>query len=260
MIFLQPSIDPVIFSFSFIEIRWYSLAYIFSFLIGVYLIKILNRKSINQIKNKEIDDFFIWAIIGVILGGRIGYVIFYQSIIFFDNPLYIFYIWKGGMSFHGGLFGMILSIYLYSLRKSFNFFLLADLVSIVAPIGLFLGRIANFINVELYGRVTNFPFAVIYPTVDNLPRHPSQLYEAFFEGVVIFILLIYLNKLKFIQKRTGLISSFFLFFYSIFRFFIEFTREPDVHLGLYLNFLTMGQILCISLFIFSIFIFLKKIK
>ncbi len=260
MIFLQPSIDPVIFSFSFIEIRWYSLAYIFSFLIGVYLIKILNRKSINQIKNKEIDDFFIWAIIGVILGGRIGYVIFYQSIIFFDNPLYIFYIWKGGMSFHGGLFGMILSIYLYSLRKSFNFFLLADLVSIVAPIGLFLGRIANFINVELYGRVTNFPFAVIYPTVDNLPRHPSQLYEAFFEGVVIFILLIYLNKLKFIQKRTGLISSFFLFFYSIFRFFIEFTREPDVHLGLYLNFLTMGQILCIPLFILSIFIFLKKIK
>ena len=260
MIFLQPSIDPVIFSFSFIEIRWYSLAYVFSFLIGAHLIKILNHKSINKIKNKEIDDFFIWAIIGVIFGGRIGYVLFYQTITFINNPIYILYIWKGGMSFHGGLFGMMLSIYCYSKLRSFDFFLLADLISIVAPIGLFLGRIANFINVELYGRVTNFPLAVIYPTVDDLPRHPSQLYEAFFEGIFLFIILIYLNNKKIVKIKTGLISSFFLLFYSIFRFFIEFIREPDLHLGLYLNLFTMGQILCLPLFILSILIFLKKIN
>ena len=259
MIFLQPAIDPVIFSFSFIEIRWYSLAYVFAFLIGVYLIKFLNQKSIKKIKDKEIDDFFIWAILGVILGGRIGYVLFYQSIVFINNPLYILHIWKGGMSFHGGLFGMMLSIYLYSKQRSLNFFQLSDLVSIVAPIGLFLGRIANFINVELYGRVTSFPLAIIYPTVDNLPRHPSQLYEAFFEGIFLFFILIYLNNKKLVNIKTGLISSLFLLFYSIFRFCIEFIREPDLHLGLYLNLFTMGQILCVPLFFLSILIFLKKI-
>jgi len=259
MIFLQPAIDPVIFSFSFIEIRWYSLAYVFAFLIGVYLIKFLNQKSIIKIKDKEIDDFFIWAILGVILGGRIGYVLFYQSIVFINNPLYILYIWKGGMSFHGGLFGMMLSIYLYSKQRSLKFFQLADLISIVAPIGLFLGRIANFINVELYGRVTNFPLAIIYPTVDNLPRHPSQLYEALFEGIFLFVILIYLNNKKLVNIKTGLISSLFLLFYSIFRFFIEFIREPDLHLGLYFNLFTIGQILCVPLFFLSILIFLKKI-
>ena len=186
MVLIHPSIDPVIVSFNFLEIRWYGLAYVAAFIIGGYLIKFFNQRYPSNLNRKLIDDFFVWAIIGVIFGGRIGYVFFYQIENFIKDPIYILYIWKGGMSFHGGLAGMTLGIYLFSKKNNINFFELSDLVSLVAPIGLFFGRIANFINIELYGRVTNFPFAMIYPTVDNLPRHPSQLYEACFEGIIIF--------------------------------------------------------------------------
>ena len=151
--------------------------------------KRFNNKIQENINDKIIDDFFIWSIIGVIVGGRLGYVIFYQTLIFLNDPLYIFYIWQGGMSFHGGLIGIIISTYFFSKIKNISFFYLSDLITLVAPIGLFFGRIANFINVELIGKVTTFPIAVIYPTIDNLPRHPSQLYEAFFEGLILFIIL-----------------------------------------------------------------------
>ena len=168
----------------------------------------------------------------------LGYVFFYQPKLFFLDPLYLFEIWKGGMSFHGGLIGMILSIYLFGKKNNVNFFYLSDLVSIVAPIGLFLGRISNFINTELYGRVTEFPFAFIYPLIDNKPRHPSQLYEAFFEGIILFLIL-YLYFLKNSKNYSfGIISAYFLIIYSVFRFLIEFLREPDLHLGLYINFFT----------------------
>ena len=154
MIFIQPSINPVIVSLGFIDIRWYSLAYILAFILGSVLIKKLNNGSYKLISDIQIDKFFIWAIIGVILGGRIGYVLFYQTSLFFSKPSYILEIWNGGMSFHGGLMGMILSIYLFSIKYKIQFFYLSDLVSLVAPIGLFLGRISNFINTELYGRIT----------------------------------------------------------------------------------------------------------
>ena len=156
MKFIQPSIDPVILSLSFIEIRWYSLAYIFGLIFGLYLIKKLNKIKGNIISNNELDNFFLWAVLGIIIGGRIGYVFFYQTKLFIDNPLYIFEIWNGGMSFHGGLAGISLSIYIFTKIKNIEFLYLSDLVSVVAPIGLFFGRIANFINTELIGKPTDF--------------------------------------------------------------------------------------------------------
>ena len=258
MIFIQPSIDPVLISLGFLDIRWYSLAYIFTFIFGSVLIKKLNKKSLNDLSDIQIDKFFVWAVLGVIIGGRLGYVLFYQLQLFFLDPLYIFQIWKGGMSFHGGLIGMILAIYLFAKQNNLSFFYLSDLVSIVAPVGLFLGRISNFINTELYGRITDFPFAIIYPLIDNNPRHPSQLYEAFFEGVVLFIIL-YLIFIKNSKKYSaGIISAYFLILYSIFRFLIEFLREPDLHLGLYLNYFSMGQILCIPIFFAGILILFRR--
>ncbi len=254
MNFIQPSIDPVILSIGFIEIRWYSLAYILGFLLGIYIIKRLNVIYGNQYSNKNIDSFLIWAVLGVIIGGRTGYVIFYQFNKFLTNPFYLFEIWNGGMSFHGGLTGIIISTLIFAKINGKSFFYLSDLVSIVAPIGLFLGRIANFINTELIGRPTDFYISVIYPSIDNIPRHPSQIYEAILEGIILFlILLIYFYKIK-KYNIYGIISGLFLVFYSIFRFLIEYIREPDLHLGLFLNFISMGQILCIPFFIFGILI------
>ncbi len=258
MIFIQPSINPVIVSLGFIDIRWYSLAYIFAFILGSIIIKKINSVSYRLISDDKIDKFFIWAIIGVILGGRIGYVFFYQTNLFFSKPTYILEIWNGGMSFHGGLIGMILSIYLFSLKYKLQFFYLSDLVSLVAPIGLFLGRISNFINTELYGRVTDFPLAIIYPLIDNNPRHPSQLYEAFFEGIILFIILSFYFSKKPKKYIKGNISGLFLIFYSIFRFLIEYLREPDYHLGLVFYYFSMGQLLCIPFLLAGIFILVRK--
>ena len=245
-------------SLGFIDIRWYSLAYIFAFLLGSVIIKRLNSGSYRLISDDKIDKFFIWAIIGVILGGRIGYVLFYQTNLFFTKPAYILEIWNGGMSFHGGLIGMILSIYLFSLKYKIQFFYLSDLVSLVAPIGLFLGRISNFINTELYGRVTDFPLAIIYPLVDNNPRHPSQLYEAFFEGIILFLILLFYFSKKPKKYIIGTISGLFLIFYSIFRFLIEYLREPDYHLGLIFYYFSMGQLLCIPFLLAGLWIVIRK--
>tara|TARA_Y100001970_G_C14218833_1_gene851323 strand:- start:1566 stop:2357 length:792 start_codon:yes stop_codon:yes gene_type:complete len=262
MVLIHPAIDPVIISFGILQIRWYGLAYVLGFIIGIYLIKKINISSINKISNTKIDKFFIWSVLGVIIGGRVGYVIFYQTETIFSNFLSIFYIWQGGMSFHGGLLGIIISIFLFARKNQIDFLHLSDFVSLVAPIGIFFGRIANFINVELYGRVTEFPLAIIYPTIDNSPRHPSQLYEAFFEGIILFFILFYFRNKISITKQYGLITSLFLFYYGIFRFIIEFLREPDNHLGFFFNFLTMGQLLSVPLIIIGIFIYfnLKKIN
>ena len=239
MIFIQPSIDPIILSLGIIDIRWYSIAYIMAFIFGSMTIKKLNFRSYNFLTEKQIDNFFIWAVIGVIIGGRIGYVIFYQIKLFLINPLFIFEIWKGGMSFHGGLIGMISAIYIFSKIYKIKFFYLADLISLSSPIGLFFGRIANFINTELYGRVTDFPLAVIYPLVDNQPRHPSQIYEALFEGIILFLLLLLYFVKNSKNYRIGNISALFLIFYAFFRFILEYIREPDIHLGLFFNFFSM---------------------
>ena len=258
MILIQPSIDPIIFSIGILDIRWYSLSYIIAFVIGSFLIKKFNKEFLNLLTNKQIDNFFLWAIVGVIVGGRLGYVTFYQTNMIILDPLYVIKVWTGGMSFHGGLIGMIISIYFFSKKNHLDFFYLADLVSLVAPIGLFFGRIANFINTELYGRITDFPLAIIYPSIDQFPRHPSQIYEALFEGIILFIiLLIYFYKIN-QNKFIGKISGLFLLFYAIFRFSIEYLREPDSQLGLFFDTLSMGQFLSIPVFIFGILIFIKK--
>ncbi len=259
MIFIQPSIDPVIFSLGFIDIRWYSLAYIAGLILGLTIIKRLNKSYGYLIDTNKLDNFFIWAVIGVILGGRVGYVLFYQTNLFINNPIYILKIWKGGMSFHGGLLGIILSCYIFCKINKVNFFYLSDLIAIVSPIGLFFGRLANFINTELIGKPTDFYISIIYPTVDNLPRHPSQLYEAFLEGLVLFIILIFFFIYNKHKRNYGFISGVFLFLYGIFRFLVEFLREPDSHLGLILNIVTMGQILSLPLIIFGIIFMLKNV-
>ena len=243
MILIKPSIDPVILSLGIFDIRWYSLAYIAGFIIGSIIIKYLNKKLLNILSNKQIDSFFIWSILGVIIGGRVGYVLFYQTSYLFINPIYILKIWTGGMSFHGGLIGIIISMYLFCKKNNIQFFYLSDLVSIVAPIGLFFGRIANFINNELYGKITNFPFAI---------------YEAFLEGIILFVILLtYFNKTK-SDPTIGKISGLFLILYATFRILIEFLREPDSHIGLIFNIASMGQILSIPLLIIGIMFFKKS--
>ena len=230
--------DPVALEIFSFEIRWYSLAYIVGILIGWILAKKIIR---NSDQKKKFDDYISYLIIGIIIGGRLGYVSIYNFNYYINNPFDIFKIWQGGMSFHGGLIGIIFASILFARKHNQNIFLYLDIVALVAPIGIFFGRIANFINSELYGTITSVPWAVIFIQIDNLPRHPSQLYEAFLEGIILFLLLIYFKN-KFLNK-PGVISGLFLIFYSIFRFISEFYRVPDEQLGyMFLN-LSMGQVI-----------------
>ena len=232
--------DPVAFQILSFEIRWYSLAYILGIVIGWSLCKKIFIK--NSEINEKFDDYITYLIIGIILGGRLGYVIFYNFSYYLDNALDILKIWQGGMSFHGGLLGVIISSFLFARKNNQNPFSYLDQVSLVAPIGIFFGRLANFINSELYGRTTDLPWSVIFVKVDNLSRHPSQLYEAILEGVILFLVLMFFIKKDYLRK-PGLISASFLIFYSLFRFFIEFFRVPDEQLGYLVLNLTMGQII-----------------
>ena len=247
--------DPVAFQIMSFEIRWYSLAYIFGIVIGWILCKKIFIK--NSDIGEKFDDYITYLIIGIILGGRIGYIIFYNFSHYLDNIFDIFKIWQGGMSFHGGLLGVIISSYIFAKKNNQNPFFYLDQVSLVAPVGVFFGRLANFINSELYGTVSSAPWSVNFIKVDNLSRHPSQLYEAFFEGVILFLILIYFVNKDYL-KKPGLISGLFLIFYSLFRFFVEFFRVPDEQIGYLLLNLTMGQI--ISLVFASIGITLFYLK
>ena len=247
--------DPIAFQIMSFEVRWYSLAYILGIVVGWILCKKIFIK--NSDISEKFDDYITYLIIGIILGGRIGYVIFYNFSYYLDNIFDIFKIWQGGMSFHGGLLGVIASSYIFAKKNNQNPFFYLDQVSLVAPIGIFLGRLANFINSELYGTTTDMPWSVIFVEVDNLSRHPSQLYEAILEGIILFLILIYFMNKGYL-KKPGLISGLFLIFYSLFRFFVEFFRVPDEQIGyLFLN-LTMGQI--ISLVFASIGITLFYLK
>ena len=247
--------DPVAFNFFSIEIRWYSLAYIFGIIIGwVYSKKyLINDKSILNI----FDDLITYLIIGVILGGRLGYILFYNLDYYLNNLNEVLMLWKGGMSFHGGVIGVVISTILFSKKHNINPFTFLDLIAVVAPIGIFLGRVANFLNSELYGKETEVPWSVIYPKIDNLTRHPSQIYEAIFEGLILFLILNLLVKKNLLGKK-GLISSCFLIFYSLFRFVLEFFREPDPQIGYLIINMTMGQILSLILFVIGISLLLKK--
>ena len=232
--------DPVAFQIIFFEIRWYSLAYIVGIVIGWLLCKRIFIQKSDIIE--KFDDYITYLIIGIIIGGRLGYIIFYNFSYYSHNILDIFKIWQGGMSFHGGLLGIILSSIIFAKKNNQDPFEYMDLVSLVAPIGIFFGRLANFINSELYGKTTEVLWSVTFTKVDNLPRHPSQLYEAVLEGVILFLILMYFRKKNYLTK-SGLISGLFLIFYSIFRFFVEFFRVPDEQLGYLILNLSMGQII-----------------
>ena len=247
--------DPVAIQLFALEIKWYSLSYILGILAGWYLAKNI---FINDDKlNEKFNDFITYLIIGIILGGRLGYVIFYNFNYYSNNIIDIFKFWQGGMSFHGGLIGVIISSIWYSKKNNQNSFSYLDIISLVAPIGIFFGRIANFINSELYGHETTVPWAVQFIQIDNLYRHPSQLYEAFFEGLILFLILVYFRNKGFI-KIPGFISGLFLIFYSIFRFAIEFFRVPDEQIGYLFFNLTMGQLISFIFFMIGFYLIFTK--
>ena len=247
--------DPVAFQIMSFEIRWYSLAYILGIIIGWILCKkiLIKNPDINQ----KFDDYITFLIIGIILGGRLGYVLFYNLNYYTSNIVDIFKIWQGGMSFHGGLLGIIIASILFAKKNNQDTFIYTDLVSLVAPIGIFFGRLANFVNSELYGKVTDVPWAVTFIQVDNLSRHPSQLYEAICEGVILFALLLYFRNKNYLE-RPGLISGLFLIFYSIFRFCIEFFRVPDEQIGYLIFNLSIGQIISLIFIIIGSILFYFK--
>ena len=247
--------DPVAFQIISFEVRWYSLAYI----VGIILGWAYCKKKL--IKNPQIlnlfDDFITYLIIGVILGGRFGYALFYNLKYYLENPFEILMLWNGGMSFHGGLIGVIVASQLFSKKHKVNQFIFLDLVALSAPIGIFFGRISNFINSELIGRATDLPWSVQFVLIDNIKRHPSQLYEAFFEGIVLFFLLGYFFRKKYLQY-PGKISALFLIFYSLFRFFSEFFRSPDPQIGYLILNLTLGQLISVLFLTTGILLFYFK--
>tara|TARA_B100001093_G_scaffold217061_1_gene208298 strand:+ start:2450 stop:3223 length:774 start_codon:yes stop_codon:yes gene_type:complete len=247
--------DPVAFEVFSLEIRWYSLAYIFGIVLGwIYCKKKLIK---DPIVLDLFDDFITYLIIGIILGGRIGYALFYNFSYYINNPLEILMVWNGGMSFHGGLIGVILSCVIFGKKYKINSFIFLDLVALSAPIGIFFGRIANFINSELYGRATDLPWGVQFVLIDNIKRHPSQIYEAFFEGIILFFILNYLFRRKYILT-PGKLSALFLIFYSLFRYSLEFFRVPDPQIGfLFLN-STLGQIISLLFFVIGVLLFYLK--
>ena len=245
--------DPVAIELLSLEIRWYSLSYIIGILIGWYLAK---KFFISKNVYHRFDDYITFVIIGLILGGRFGYILFYNLNFYINNPFDILKLWQGGMSFHGGVLGIIIASIIFAKKNDDNIFEYLDVVALVSPIGIFFGRISNFINSELYGSITNVPWAVTFIQVDNLPRHPSQLYEALLEGLILFLVLIYFKN-KFLNK-PGLISGLFLIFYSIFRFFVEFYRVPDEQLGyIFLN-LSMGQVISLIFMLTGLILFYLK--
>ncbi len=246
--------DPVAFNILSLEIRWYSLSYIFGIIFGWLYCK---KKLITSTSFQKIfDDYIFYLILGIIIGGRLGYVLIYNIKYYINNPLEILMIWNGGMSFHGALIGIIVVTYLFSKKNEINTFYLLDLVALSSPIGIFFGRISNFINSELYGRETEVFWSVKFISIDNINRHPSQIYEAILEGLILFIILNYL--ISKVNKKDGYISSLFLIFYSIFRFLTEFFREPDLHIGLLIFNLSMGQLISIIFLISGIILWRSK--
>lgn len=245
-----PNIDPVLFEIGPVAVRWYGLAYLVGFLGGWrYCIYLARQVPDLRPNGRDVDDFLIWAVLGAILGGRLGYALFYQTGYYLANPLDILRVWEGGMAFHGGLLGLAVAMILFARRRDFHPLALSDLVAAAAPIGLFFGRIANFINAELWGRPTDLPWGMVFPTGGPVARHPSQLYEAFLEGLVLFIVLFVLARREYILRMPGIVTGVFLAGYGLARFLVEFVREPDPHLGhLWLG-ATMGQLLSLPMIV-----------
>ncbi len=249
-----PQIDPVLFQWGFFAVRWYSLAYIFGILGAWQLARRMSIHSHSTFTPLKMDDFLMWVTIGIVAGGRLGYVLFYNFRYFCENPMKILAVWEGGMSFHGGLLGVIVATILFAKKRQVSILTMGDILACVTPIGLFLGRLANFVNGELFGRVSHaVPWVMVFPQGGPEPRHPSQLYEAACEGIVLFVVL---NILWWFfpkyRQRKGFLSGMFLLLYGIMRLGLEFFREPDFQLGFIFEYITMGQILCLPMILFGI--------
>jgi phosphatidylglycerol:prolipoprotein diacylglycerol transferase len=238
---MKVNIDPILVELGPIRVGWYGLMYVFGFLISYLLVRYQMKRKDFDISKQEVENLYFYLIIGLMVGGRLGYVLFYDLKMYLTDPLEIFAIWHGGMSFHGGLIGVLIVGILFSWKNKKSFWRIADLIIVTVPIGLGLGRIGNFINGELYGRVTQVPWGMIFPKGGPLPRHPSQLYESALEGGVLFLIL-WLIKDK--KLPAGGLLALFLCLYGLFRFFVEFFREPDAQLGFIFGPFTMGQVLC----------------
>lgn len=241
-----PPIDPVFLHIGPLQLRWYGLMYVLSFILTYFILRSETRRKQLPLNSDDLADLVFYGAMGVVLGGRLGYILFYKLGFYLTHPLQIFAVWEGGMSFHGGFLGVILAFVLFSRRKKIPFFSLIDMAAQCAPVGLGLGRIGNFINSELYGRQTDVPWGIIFPGGGDLPRHPSQLYEATLEGLLLFLIV------RFAARRsttTGVPAWTFVAGYGLFRFIVEFFRQPDEHLGFLFGSFSMGQLLSFPMFI-----------
>lgn len=251
-------VDPILFSLWGVNVHWYGLSYIVGIMIAMFVLKKIDRSSgWLKIDDKSYDSLFFHIVIGIVLGGRLGYVLLYNPVWYLNNPSDIYRTWNGGMSFHGGLIGVCLSAKLFCAKRKIWFSKLCDIAVVVVPIGLFFGRIANFINGELYGRVTDMPWGVVFPKVDEQLRHPSQLYEALGEGLILGVLMAHLWRSKKNQWDNGGLFGAFLILYGIIRIICEFFRVPDHHIGFIGSSFTEGQILCLPMIVFGLILLYK---
>ncbi len=247
-----PQFDPNMISIGPLHLRWYGMMYVFGVMSGWLLGRYRASKPWNNWTKSQMDDFITWAIVGVVAGGRLGYVFFYNAEYYLSEPLKIFAVWEGGMSFHGGLLGVILACLLFGRANKKSLTEVGDFIAPLVPPGLFFGRLGNFINAELWGRYTDGPWGMIFPGAGTMPRHPSQLYEAALEGVVLFVLLWWYSSKP---RPKGCVSGLFLLGYGVFRFIVEFARQPDAQLGFVaLDWMSMGQILCLPMIALGAFL------
>lgn len=247
-----PAIDPVLVQIGPFAIRWYALAYIAGIVLGWQIVRRLVQRPGWSMTPEAVDDLLFYATLGIILGGRLGYILFYQPGHYLANPLDILAVWRGGMSFHGGLIGVLLASALFARSRGLSFREVVDALAVVTPIGLFFGRIANFINGELWGRVSDVPWAVVFPHAGPEPRHPSQLYEAALEGLVLFAVMLWFARRPYRPESRGTLGGIFLIGYALARITAEFFREPDAHLGFLAGGLTMGQLLSVPMLVVGV--------
>jgi phosphatidylglycerol:prolipoprotein diacylglycerol transferase len=241
-----PNIDPVFLRIGPLQFRWYGLMYILGFIATYFILRSESARKKLPLTKDDVADLVFYGAMGVVLGGRLGYILFYNLGFYLATPLRVFAVWEGGMSFHGGFLGVILAFVLYARRKGISFWTLIDMAALCAPVGLGLGRLGNFINGELYGRQTDVPWGIVFPGGGGVPRHPSQLYEAFLEGLVLFLIV------RFASRRTsvtGIPAWTFCAGYGLFRFIVEFFRQPDAQLGIFLGLFSMGQFLSLPMFL-----------
>ncbi|MEE9544387.1 MAG: prolipoprotein diacylglyceryl transferase [Rhodospirillales bacterium] len=262
MIFVipYPSVDPVLIELGPLVIRWYSLAYIAGLLIAWRYLRFMAKRPPEVASKADIDDFLVWATLGVVVGGRLGYVLFYKFGYYLQDPLAILYVWQGGMSFHGGVLGVLVAEVLFTRRRRLRLLPLADIVACAAPIGLFLGRLANFINGELYGRVSDVSWAMVFPRGGPTPRHPSQIYEALLEGFVLFFLLHLFWRRESLRRRPGFLCGLFFVGYAVARATAELFRQPDAHIGFLWAGSTMGQWLSLPMLALGLYLIFRSFR